>query len=76
MTDADKFSHGTFGWRIMLTMYTVMSKNAEFYPGFLLFITIKKHLNAGYSLPICLKSKEGSICYSSLFHIQFATSLK
>lgn len=45
MTDADKFSHCTFGWRMIRSIYTVRNKNAKFYSGLLICMTIKKHLN-------------------------------
>lgn len=45
MTDADKFSYCTFGWRIVLSMYTVRKKNAKFYPGLLICMTTKKRFN-------------------------------
>lgn len=45
MTDADRISYCTFGWRIILSIYTVRNKNAKFYPGLLICMTIKKHLN-------------------------------
>lgn len=46
MTDADKFSYCIFGWRIVLSMYTVGNKNTKFYPGLLICMATKKYLNA------------------------------
>lgn len=45
MTDAYKFSYCIFGWRIILFIHTVRNKNAKFYPGLLICMTLKKHLN-------------------------------